>query len=146
MVLSLTVPHASLDAGVSELVVADLYTGLAISGYDPVAFYVSGAPVQGRPAHELRFEQSVFRFRNEGNRAAFEANPEIYMPQFGGYDPIALARGVALAGNPLEWLIVGNRLYLFYSARDRAAFAASPLDAIAAAGEKWPEVVRSLIR
>ena len=42
------------------------------------------------------------------------------MPQFGGYDPIALARGVALAGNPLEWQIVGDRLYLFYSAQARA--------------------------
>jgi hypothetical protein len=146
LVLALAAPDGRLEAEPSELYVADLYTGLAIAGYDPVAYFVDGTPVLGRADFELRFERGVFRFRNQGNQAAFVANPEIYKPQFGGYDPIALARGVALAGNPFEWLIFGNRLYFFYSSQDRAAFAANPQDATAAAGERWPEVSRTLIR
>ena len=51
---------------------------------------------------------AVWRFRNEGNRASFVAHPEIYGPQFGGYDPVDLARGVTVAGNPWFWLDSGT--------------------------------------
>ena len=52
--------------------------------------------------------------------------PDVYMPQFGGYDPVGVARGVAVAGNPDIWLISGGRLFLFYD-RDRLeTFAADP--------------------
>ena len=59
-------------------------------------------PPEARPAREFEASQAgaVWRFRNEGNRASFVAHPEIYGPQFGGYDPIDLARGVTVAGNP----------------------------------------------
>ena len=46
---------------------------------------------------------AVWRFRNEGNRASFVAHPEIYGPQFGGYDPVDLGRGVTYAGSPRFW-------------------------------------------
>ena len=138
-------PSGPSRAGGSDVVVADRYTGLAIAGYDPVAYFVDARPIQGRADFEFRLEQGVFRFRNEGNRAAFAEHPEVYLPQFGGHDPIALARGVALAGNPLEWQIVDDRLYLFYSGQARATFVANPQEAIAVAAERWPEVVRGLI-
>ena len=50
-------------------------------------------------------------------------DPDVYMPQFGGYDPLGVARGVAVAGNPNVWLIAGERLFLFY---DRARGKSSP--------------------
>ena len=65
------------------------------------------SPMQGPSAARPDFEASesgaVWRFRNEGNRASFVAYPEIYGPQFGGYDPTDLARGVTDAGNPRLW-------------------------------------------
>ena len=69
--------------------------------------------VQGLPDFEVAAAGAVWRFRNEGNRASFVAHPEIYGPQFGGYDPVDLARGVTYAGNPRFWLVNGQRLYLF---------------------------------
>ena len=69
---------------------------------------------------------AVWRFRNEGNRAAFVGHPEIYGPQFGGYDPVDVARGVTVAGNPRFWLIRGQRLYLFGREEAATAFAANP--------------------
>ena len=57
-------------------------------------------PVAGSANFELRYGGAVWRFRNVGNRDAFAAQPDVYMPQFGGYDPIGVARGVAVAGNP----------------------------------------------
>ncbi|MGZ3411274.1 MAG: YHS domain-containing (seleno)protein [Xanthobacteraceae bacterium] len=144
-VLVAAAPTGPSNAGTSEQIVADRLTGVAIAGYDPVAYFVDAEPTKGNRDFELRFERGIFQFRNEGNRAAFAAHPEIYMPQFGGYDPVALARGVALAGNPLEWQIIGERLYLFYSAQSHAAFAANPKEAISVAVERWPEVRSGLL-
>jgi hypothetical protein len=95
---------------------------------------------------ELRFDAAVWRFRNEGNRAAFAEHPEVYTPRFGGYDPVALARGASVPGHPLFWSVTGERLYLFYSAEARAAFLAEPGNIIERATRKWPEVERTLGR
>ncbi len=131
-------------ARATEQVVVDWRTGLAISGFDPVAYFVDAKPTLGRAGLEANFARAVWRFDNEGNEAVFLADPDIYMPRFGGYDPTALARGVARAGHPLQWLVYGERLYLFYSSEARAAFLADPIDAIAAADRAWPEVARTL--
>lgn len=129
----------------TELVVVNRHTGLAIDGFDPVAYFVDAAPALGRPELELRLRGAVWRFRNEGNRAAFTANPDVYMPRFGGHDPLALSRGAATAGNPMLWAIAGERLYLFYNAAARAAFVADPDNAVAAAERSWPAVQRTLV-
>jgi hypothetical protein len=86
----------------------------------------------------------IWRFDNVGNRAAFAESAEQYVPRFGGYDPIAIARGVALAGNPAYWTIVGERLYLFYSPEARASFKADTASAVAAAEAKWPQIMERL--
>ena len=131
-------------AATTELVVVNRYTGLAIDGFDPVAYFVDGAPKVGRAELEFRFHGATWRFQNEGNRAAFAASPEVYAPRFGGHDPLAVARGAATPGHPALWLIADQRLYLFYSAEARAAFARSPESAIEAAERNWPGVQRTL--
>ena len=91
-------------ASTTERVVVNRYTGLAIEGFDPVGYFVDAGPVIGQEHYEAAQAGAVWRFRNEGNRAAFIAHPEIYGPQFGGYDPVDIARGVTVAGNPLTIL------------------------------------------
>ncbi len=137
-------PAGRPGAQVGERVVSDRHTGLAIFGYDPVAYFVDAKAMAGRPEFELERPDAVWRFRSEGNRAEFEAHPEIYQPRYGGYDPISVARGVAVAGNPLLWVVVGERLYLFYTAEARDSFAIDPETAIAAADARWPGVERGL--
>jgi YHS domain-containing protein len=131
-------------AATTELVVTNRHTGLAIDGFDPVSYFIDATPTTGRAGLELRSDGATWRFANEGNRAAFAAAPAVYMPQFGGYDPVAVARGVATAGNPELWLVARQRLYLFYSEAARAAFAANPDDVLEAAERHWPEVRRTL--
>jgi hypothetical protein len=137
---------ASLGAATTELVVMNRYTGLAIDGFDPVAYFVDALPRQGRAELELRSGGATWRFRNEGNRSAFAATPAVYTPRFGGHDPMAVARGAATPGHPELWLIAGQRLYLFYSAEARAAFAQDPDGAIDAAERHWPQVRAALVR
>ncbi|MGC1467204.1 MAG: hypothetical protein WA792_15900, partial [Pseudolabrys sp.] len=78
------------------------------------------------------------------NRAAFAENPDVYAPRFGGYDPVAIARGTSVAGHPEIWLVIGQRLYLFYSDKARAAFARQPERIIEMAERQWPAVERTL--
>jgi hypothetical protein len=136
----------STGAATTEWVVVNRYTGLAIDGFDPVAYFVDAAPKQGRAELELRFGGATWRFQNEGNRSAFAAAPGTYSPRFGGHDPMAVARGAATPGHPELWLIAEQRLYLFYSAEARANFAGDPDNAIAAAERNWPELQQTLVR
>jgi hypothetical protein len=128
----------------TERVVVNRYTGLAIEGFDPVAYFVDTRPVRGLPHFEAAAEGAVWRFRNDSNRSAFVAHPEIYGPQFGGYDPIDLARGVTYAGNPRFWMVSGQRLYLFGREENRTAFAADPARFVKEAASHWPEALRTL--
>jgi hypothetical protein len=140
--LTLTCPAA--DRTVTERIVVDRHTGLAIGGFDPVAYFVEAEAVLGKGDFEYALADTVWRFRNEGNRAAFVDNPEIYMPRFGGYDPVAVAREVGVPGNPRLWMIVEKRLYLFYSPEARTAFADNFKTIVEAAARNWPSVQTTL--
>jgi hypothetical protein len=140
----LPVAAPAVDAATTERIVSNWHTGLAIDGYDPVAFYTEGKAVPGSPDFELLFGDVVWRFCNLGNREAFAAHPDVYMPRFGGYDPLGVARGVAVTGVPSLWAISGGRLFLFHDRRRLDTFTADAERIIAAAERKWPEVLRTL--
>jgi YHS domain-containing protein len=130
--------------GITETIVVDRHTGLAIGGYDPVAFHTDGKPLPGSPDFELYHGGAVWRFCNPGNRAAFAERPDVYMPRFGGYDPVGLAHGVAVAGKPDVWLISGGRLFLFHNSQRLETFATNPEHITSAAERKWPAVLQTL--
>jgi hypothetical protein len=136
---------ASLTAAATERVVSNRHTGLAIDGFDPVAYFVDAAPLVGRAGLELSHAGAIWRFRNEGNRAAFAAHPATYMPRLGGHDPIAVARGVAAPGHPRLWSMVHRRLYLFHSEAARTSFMNNPERAVEAAERNWPRLMQTLI-
>ncbi len=133
-------------AATTERVVLNRYTGLAIEGFDPVAYFVDARPERGLASFEASDADAVWRFRNEGNRASFVAHPHIYGPQFGGYDPVDLARDVTVAGNPRFWLVFGQRLYLFGREQNRDAFAADPERSLREANSHWPRLEQGLSR
>jgi len=137
-------PDFAAQAATTERIVVNRYSGLAIAGFDPVAYFTDSMAIQGLPDFEAREGGAVWRFRNEGNRASFIAHPEIYGPQFGGYDPVDLGRGVSYPGNPHFWLVVGQRLYLFGREENRDAFAAEPERFLKEATSRWPAVEREL--
>jgi hypothetical protein len=138
-------PRAAV-AATTERIITDRHTGLAMDGYDPVAYFSEGTATPGLPDFEHRFSGVVWRFRNQGDLTAFIQDPDVYMPAFGGYDPVAIARGVAVSGNPTVWLVAGDRLFLFYSLEYRDAFAADPARALADAEARWPEVSSALVQ
>src|ERR1700688_636793 len=141
---ALGISGRAAQGATTERVVLNRFTGLAIEGYDPVAYFVDARPEIGLQDFEASQAGAVWRFRNEGNRASFVAHPEIYGPQFGGYDPVDLARGVTVAGNPRFWLVSGQRLYLFNREQSRAAFAADSARVLRDAVRRWPAIEQTL--
>jgi hypothetical protein len=131
-------------AATTELIVSDPQTGLAIDGFDPVSYFIDGAPEPGRSQYELRFHDVIWRFRNPGNMAVFLQYPGSYEPRFGGYDPIAVGRGAPTPGNPLLWMISGQKLYLFYDPESKSQFRADTKRAISQAEANWSVVVHKL--
>lgn len=131
-------------AATTERLVVDHVTGLAIGGIDPVAYFTDGAMLPGSPDFEAAALGAIWRFRNADNRTYFLAAPEIYAPQFGGYDPVDVARGVAVPGVPRLWLVHDKHLYLFSREESRDAFAASPDQVLHSALSAWPALRDSL--
>jgi hypothetical protein len=144
LALLLVAGGQATQAATTERIVVDPNRGLALNGFDPVAYITDRKALMGRSDLEVTFGGAVWRFRNEGNRAAFQENPEVYTPMFGGYDPVAVARGIAAAGHPQIWLITGERLYLFYDAQARRQFSATPEASLVKAERKWPEVLLTI--
>jgi hypothetical protein len=139
-VLLLPASHAAT----TEQIVADHNTGLAIYGYDPVAYFTDRTPKVGREDLELRHAGVAWRFSNEGNRDAFRDDPDVYMPQYGGHDPVAISANVARSGHPDFWAIHNDRLFLFYSDDARMEFRRDPEHMALQAEANWPHVSRSL--
>ena len=145
-VLSLAVPNMPVRALTSgELIVADPRAGLALFGFDPVSYFLQGQAEVGVEKFQLKFAGFTWQFRSEANREAFRAQPDIYVPRFGGYDPVALKRGAPVPGHPTLFVIHDGHLYLFQKAEHREMFIATPQTTIEAARAYWPNARRSLV-
>jgi YHS domain-containing protein len=126
-----------------EMIVSDPVTGAAILGFDAVAYLLERAPVAGSDEHQADFGGKVWYFASNANRAAFIEKPELYLPGFGGYDPVSAASGIPVAGSTRIHAIRDGRLFLFRTTENRRRFLETP--AILAEAERvWPEVRRGL--
>jgi YHS domain-containing protein len=98
---------------------APVYTGIlnnvAVSGYDPVAYFTDGKPVKGNAKFATNYKGAEFRFASANHLAAFKANPAKYAPQYGGYCAWAVSQGYTASADPSVWKIVGGKLYLNYN-------------------------------
>jgi hypothetical protein len=131
--------------GLADGIIADPQTGLALFGYDPVAYFVDHRAETGLPEFETITGGYAWRFLNQGNRRAFEGNADLYTPRFGGYDPALLAENKLSAGDPKFFTVVENSLLLFRSERTRARFLADG-GGLQLAMKNWPRLRRDLSR
>lgn len=90
-------------------------SGVAIEGYDPVAYFKQSKPVKGSPKFSAAHDGATWRFSSAENRDAFSANSARYAPQFGGYCAWAVSQGYTAKIDPAAWKVVDDKLYLNYS-------------------------------
>jgi YHS domain-containing protein len=134
----------SLTAG-AALAKDPVYTGtlsdLAVSGYDPVAYFNMGKPVEGSADHEYEWKGATWRFASAKNLATFKADPEAYAPQYGGYCAWAVSQGYTASAVPDAWKIVDNKLYLNYSKDVQKTWEQDIQGNITKANGNWPKVL-----
>jgi hypothetical protein len=115
--------------------------GLAVSGYDVVAYFNDGRPVEGRPEYATEWSGARWRFATAANRDAFVAGPTRYAPQYGGYCAYAVSKGYTASADPIVWRIVDGRLYLNYSKSVQRLWEQDIPGHIANANGNWPAVL-----
>jgi YHS domain-containing protein len=142
-VATATAVAAGITAAVADPVFQN-FRGHAIRGYDPVGYFTEGRPVEGRAEHSLEWNGATWRFASAQNRALFEANPERYAPQYGGYCAWAVAQGYTASIDPEAWDIVEGRLFLNYSKDVQRQWREDRGGHITRADGNWPEIARKL--
>lgn len=128
-----------------EAMQRDNRTGFALSGFDPVAYFLSDAAVPGLPGYELLHDGAVWRFASAANRDAFREAPQVYTPRFGGFDASGVADGRAIDADPHRFAVIGSQLYFFRSEENRRRFL-SEAALRAKARERWPGVATLIAR
>ena len=114
--------------------------GLAIDGYDPVAYVTEQKPVKGLPEFHAEFLGSTFLFASALHREAFAADPAKYAPQYGGYCAYGMAKGYKAKIDPEAFSVVHDTLYLNYSEAVRTRWLSDVPGYIQQANTNWPEV------
>lgn len=107
------VPTAALaydEASTSSINVNKQY--VALSGYDPVAYFVDGKPAKGDKKYSAKYQDATYYFASASHRDAFKQNPVKYAPQYGGFCAMGVALGKKLDVEPDVWQVVDGKLYL----------------------------------
>jgi YHS domain-containing protein len=112
-------------------------SGLALHGYDVVSYFEK-KPATGSPEITATHAGLTFRFVSDAHRKAFAANPEKYLPQYGGYCAYGVAKGHKAPTTPTSYAIHNGKLYLNYNDEVAKMWLQDPEGLINEADEKWP--------
>lgn len=114
--------------------------GVALSGYDPVAYFTVKTPVKGQPLLSARYQDATYLFSSEENRTAFLIEPSKYAAQYGGYCAYAASLGKKAPGDPTQWKVVNDKLYLNFDERIQKQWLADVPEYIKKADTKWVDI------
>lgn len=114
--------------------------GIAIRGYDPVAYFRDGGPRPGKSEFSVSHGGATWRFANAEHKALFEADPQRYLPAYGGFCAYGTSRGYLVKIEPEAWSIVDGRLYLNYDLGVRTTWLGDTGKFIARADGNWPRL------
>jgi len=133
----------ALAAAVSAVAADPVNTnwrGLAIKGYDTVAYFTESKPVEGDAKITFEWMGAKWRFASTENRDAFAKEPERYAPQFGGYCAWAVSQNYTADADPQAWKIVDGKLYLNYNKEVQQTWEKDASGNIAKGEENWPKL------
>ena len=140
-VLALVVALLASGARASDPVNKDSQ-GLALGGYDAVAYFTEDEPVAGGREFETEWSGTKWRFSSAENKDTFLEAPEKHAPQYGGYCAYAVSKGGTANGDPTVWRMVGGKLYLNLNRGVQQLWVKDIPGNIAKADKNWPGVVK----
>jgi len=112
----------------------------AIRGYDPVAYFTEGKPVEGKEEFVYNWNNANWYFSSKQHLDLFKANPAKYAPQYGGYCAYGLSRGYKASTVPEAWTIDNGKLYLNYSLSVRNDWDKNRQERIQKADNYWSQI------
>jgi YHS domain-containing protein len=118
---------------------------IGVKGYDPVAYFTLGQPTPGLDQYTYRWKGVIYRFASADNLKRFKADPEKYLPQYGGYCAYAMAINRIADIDPSRWAIVDGKLYLNNNFLSYHLWSLNKSGNIAAADHNWPQYPKKAV-
>lgn len=115
--------------------------GVAIKGYDPVAYFTQGKPLPGQPRFVQQWNGAKWHFATIEHLEMFKADPEKYAPRYGGYCAYAVSQGTTADIDPESWRIVEGKLYLNLNPEVQRLWEQDIPGYIEKADRNWPAVL-----
>jgi YHS domain-containing protein len=114
--------------------------GIAINGYDPVAYFLQNKAVVGTDSYSTNWSGSKWKFISQANLDSFKIAPEKYAPEYGGYCAYGCSENHKAPTDPNAFTIVGNKLYLNYNLKVKEFWLKDTSGKIKAADGYWPSL------
>ncbi len=114
--------------------------GLAIGGYDPVAYFKQNKPVKGNKQHTYIWQGEKWYFSSSANLAQFKKNPLAYYPQYGGHCAYGVAEDYLVRGDGRAWTILDGKLYLNYNLAIRKRWLRDTAGYLKKSEKNWPDL------
>ena len=114
--------------------------GVAVKGYDVVAYFDQKQPMKGDPKYSYEYNGAKYNFVSSGHLALFAKSPEAYLPQYGGYCAVGTSMGHKADIDPESWAVIDNKLYLNSSKGAQKLFDKDPQSAIKKADQNWTKL------
>ena len=112
-----------------------------INGYDPVAYFTDGKPIKGNGWNVTEHDGVTYMFANKKNRKKYEADPQMYLPAYGGYCAYGVAVGKKFEIDPEAWKIESGKLYLNLDAEIQKKWLKDIPGYIQKANANWPDIL-----
>ncbi|MFV0293088.1 MAG: YHS domain-containing (seleno)protein [Paracoccus sp. (in: a-proteobacteria)] len=109
----------------------------ALGGYDPVTYLTQNSAIPGRGNITTGWRGKEYHFASDENRALFEANPRAYTPGFDGLCVVAMSKGQVIPGDPQQFVIIGQRVYLVGTEADKELLLSNPRELLMKAKSNW---------
>ena len=141
LILAFTTQAIAISASADGTQTSTATEHVAIQGYDVVSYFTDGKPTKGSTDISLPFDDSKWQFANASHKQMFAADPDRYLPQYGGMCAGGMALGVSVPANPENWVIVDGKLYMVAGGQsDLDEWKAHAAENIKAANANWAKL------
>lgn len=138
--LALVISAAVLPPSSAGAAVNTNQNGVALRGFDPVAYTSDGTAMMGRKGIETKWRGVTYRFASAFNRSAFMADPDFFLAQFDSHCAFGAAMGQKIDADPTAWTAHDGKIYLFSNQRVKGIWRKNPAGNIARAETNWPSI------
>jgi len=140
-VVGLTAGHSGGVSAADDPVYTGIFSNKAVGGYDTVAYFTEKKPVKGSSKFKSEYKGAEFLFSSAENKALFDAEPDAYAPQYGGYCAWAVSQGYTASGDPKSWTVDNGKLYLNYNRKILDRWLKDVPGFVELGDSNWPKVL-----